>query len=119
MTILIQFPLGLAVISETTLRLSIAIDLPTRFTPPGTSASTTTKRGPSCAFRHPPSRRWGRLFGEGYQNYEDGEDQARPTMTPQKPAKRALEQNSAQVRYWFEHKSPAIKRHAASEKGKI
>ena len=40
-------------------------------------------------------------------------------LTPQKPAKRALEQNPAQVAYWLEHKYPAIKRQAAAEKGKI
>jgi transposase len=40
-------------------------------------------------------------------------------LTPQKPAKRALEQNPAQVSYWLQHKYPAIKKQALEEKGKI
>jgi len=40
-------------------------------------------------------------------------------LTPQKPAKRALEQNSAQVRYWLQSKYPAIVRQAALEKAEI
>ena len=40
-------------------------------------------------------------------------------LTPQKPAKRAVEQNPAQVRYWLEHKYPEIRRQAVMEKGKI
>jgi len=40
-------------------------------------------------------------------------------LTVQKPAKRALEQNPAQVAYWLQHKYPAIQRQAAKEKGKI
>jgi transposase len=40
-------------------------------------------------------------------------------LTPQKPAKRALEQNPAQVRYWLQTKYPAIVHQAALEKGEI
>ena len=40
-------------------------------------------------------------------------------LTPQKPAKRALEQNPAQVRYWLQTKYPAIVRQAAAEKAEI
>jgi transposase len=40
-------------------------------------------------------------------------------LTPQKPAKRALEQNPAQVRCWLEHKYPEIKQRVVAEKGKI
>ena len=40
-------------------------------------------------------------------------------LTPQKPAKRALEQNPAQVRYWLQHKYPAIQRQAEAEGAKI
>jgi transposase len=40
-------------------------------------------------------------------------------LTPQKPAKRALEQNPAQVRYWLQTKYPAIVRQAALEKAAI
>jgi len=40
-------------------------------------------------------------------------------LTVQKPAKRALEQNPAQVAYWLKHKYPAIQKQAAQEKGKI
>ena len=39
-------------------------------------------------------------------------------LTAQKPAKRALEQNSAQVRYWLRTKYPAI-RQQAKEKGAL
>jgi transposase len=40
-------------------------------------------------------------------------------LTPQKPAKRALEQNPAQVRYWLQTKYPAIVRQATLEKAEI
>lgn len=40
-------------------------------------------------------------------------------LTPQKPAKRALEQNPAQVRYWLDHKYPSIQRQAKAEGAKI
>jgi transposase len=40
-------------------------------------------------------------------------------LTPQKPAKRALEQNPAQVSYWLKHKYPAIQKQALQEKAKI
>jgi transposase len=40
-------------------------------------------------------------------------------LTVQKPAKRALEQNPAQVRYWLQTKYPAIVRKAAKEKADI
>ena len=40
-------------------------------------------------------------------------------LTAQKPAKRALEQNPAQVRYWLQTKYPAIVRQAKEEKAKI
>jgi transposase len=40
-------------------------------------------------------------------------------LTVQKPAKRAMEQNPAQVAYWLKHKYPAIQKQAAQEKGKI
>jgi transposase len=40
-------------------------------------------------------------------------------LTVQKPAKRALEQNPAQVRYWLQTKYPAIVRQAAKEKAEI
>jgi len=40
-------------------------------------------------------------------------------LTPQKPARRALEQNPNQVRYWLKEKYPAISRQAAAEKARI
>ena len=40
-------------------------------------------------------------------------------LTVQKPAKRALEQNPAQVKYWLQTKYPAIVREAALEKAHI
>jgi len=40
-------------------------------------------------------------------------------LTPQKPAKRALEQNPAQVKYWLQTKYPAIVRQAAQENAAI
>ena len=40
-------------------------------------------------------------------------------LTVQKPAKRALEQNPAQVKYWLQTKYPAIVRQAAQEKAEI
>lgn len=40
-------------------------------------------------------------------------------LTPQKPAKRALEQNPNAVRYWLNTKYPKIVRQAAAEKGEI
>lgn len=40
-------------------------------------------------------------------------------LTVQKPAKRALEQNPAQVRYWMQTKYPSIVRRAALEKASI
>jgi len=40
-------------------------------------------------------------------------------LTAQKPAKRALEQNPAQVRYWLQTKYPAIVRQAKEEKAQI
>ena len=40
-------------------------------------------------------------------------------LTVQKPAKRALEQNPAQVRYWLRTKYPAIVRQAAKEKAAL
>ena len=40
-------------------------------------------------------------------------------LTVQKPAKRALEQNPVQVRYWLQTKYPAIVRQAAVEKADI
>jgi transposase len=40
-------------------------------------------------------------------------------LTVQKPAKRALEQNPAQVRYWLQTKYPAIVRQAKEEKAQI
>jgi len=40
-------------------------------------------------------------------------------LTVQKPAKRALEQNPAQVAYWLKHKYPYIQKQTTKEKGKI
>lgn len=40
-------------------------------------------------------------------------------LTVQKPAKRALEQNPAQVRYWLDTKYPAIARKAKEQKAEI
>jgi len=40
-------------------------------------------------------------------------------LTPQKPARRALEQNPAQVRYWLKEKYPAINRQAKEENARI
>jgi hypothetical protein len=40
-------------------------------------------------------------------------------LTAQKPAKRALEQNPAQVRYWLQTKYPAIVRQATAENAQI
>ncbi len=39
--------------------------------------------------------------------------------TPQKPAKRALQQNPVQVKYWLETKYPAIERQAKDEGARI
>lgn len=60
-----------------------------------------------------------RRFGLRISRWTVGRYLTRWGLTPQKPAKRALEQNPAQVAYWLEHKYPAIKRRAAQEKGKI
>jgi transposase len=40
-------------------------------------------------------------------------------LAPQKPARRALEQNPAQVRYWLREKYPAISRQAKEENARI
>jgi transposase len=60
-----------------------------------------------------------RRFGLSLSRWTVGRYLRRWGLTPQKPAKRALEQNPAQVRYWLETKYPAIQRQALQEKGKI
>lgn len=40
-------------------------------------------------------------------------------LSPQKPARRALEQNPAQTRYWLKEKYPAICRQAKAERARI
>ena len=60
-----------------------------------------------------------RRFGLRLSRWTVGRYLAQWGLTPQKPAKRALEQNPAQVAYWLEHKYPAIKQQASQEKGKI
>ena len=60
-----------------------------------------------------------RRFGVTLSRWTVGRYLNRWGLTVQKPAKRALEQNSAQVAYWLEHEYPAIQKQATKEKGKI
>jgi len=60
-----------------------------------------------------------RRFGVTLSRWTVGRYLNRWGLTAQKPAKRALEQNPAQVAYWLEHEYPAIQKQAAKEKGKI
>jgi transposase len=60
-----------------------------------------------------------RRFGIGLSRWTVGRYLRKWGLTPQKPAKRALEQNPTQVRYWLEHKYPAIQHQAKSEKARI
>jgi transposase len=60
-----------------------------------------------------------RRFGVRLSRWTVGRYLSRWGLTVQKPAKRALEQNPAQVAYWLKHKYPAIQKQAAQEKGKI
>jgi transposase len=60
-----------------------------------------------------------RRFGVSLSRWTVGRYLNQWGLTVQKPAKRALEQNPAQVAYWLKHKYPAIQRQAAKEKGKI
>jgi len=60
-----------------------------------------------------------RRFGVRLSRWTVGRQLREWGLTPQKPAKRALEQNPAQVKYWLEHKYAAIQRQAKAEKGKI
>jgi transposase len=60
-----------------------------------------------------------RRFGVRLSRWTVGRHLKEWGLTPQKPAKRALEQNPAQVKYWLEHKYVAIQRQAKAEAAKI
>lgn len=60
-----------------------------------------------------------RRFGIRLSRWTVGRHLKEWGLTPQKPAKRALEQNPAQVKYWLEHKYAAIQQQAKAEKAKI
>lgn len=60
-----------------------------------------------------------RRYGVTYSTSSVGRLLRRWNMTPQKPAKRALEQNPAEVRRWLEEEYPAIQRQAKAEKAEI
>jgi transposase len=60
-----------------------------------------------------------RRFGVKLSRWTVGRYLKQWGLTVQKPAKRALEQNPAQVAYWLKHKYPAIQRQAVREKGRI
>lgn len=58
-------------------------------------------------------------FGTGLSRWTVGRYLKKWGLSPQKPAKRALEQNPAQVRYWLRSNYPAIRLQAKSEKARI
>ena len=58
-------------------------------------------------------------YGVTYSISTVGRLLRRWNMTPQKPARRALEQNPAEVRRWLQDEYPAIRRLAAKEKAEI
>jgi transposase len=60
-----------------------------------------------------------RRFGVRLSRWTVGRYLKRWGLTPQKPARRALEQNPAQVKYWLETKYPAIERQAKEEGARI
>jgi transposase len=60
-----------------------------------------------------------RRFGIQLSRWTMGRHMKSWGLTAQKPAKRALEQNPAQVRYWLQTKYPAICRQAKEEKAQI
>jgi transposase len=60
-----------------------------------------------------------RRFGLSLSRWTVGRHLKDWGLTVQKPAKRALEQNPAQVRYWLQTKYPTIVRQAAQEKAEI
>jgi transposase len=60
-----------------------------------------------------------RRFGIKLSVWTVGRYLARWGFTPQKPARRALEQNSQEVRLWLERKYPEIRRLAKREKAQI
>jgi transposase len=60
-----------------------------------------------------------RRFGVKLSRWTVGRHLKEWGLTPQKPAKRALEQNPVQVKYWLEHKYPLIQRQALAEGAKI
>ena len=60
-----------------------------------------------------------RRFGIRLSRWTVGRHLKEWGLTPQKPAKRALEQNPARVKYWLEHKYAAIQQQAKAEKAKI
>ena len=60
-----------------------------------------------------------RRFGLSLSRWTVGRHLKDWGLTVQKPAKRALEQNPQQVRYWLQTKYPAIVRQAALEKAAI
>jgi transposase len=60
-----------------------------------------------------------RRFGVSLSRWTVGRYLNQWGLSVQRPAKRALEQNPAQVAYWLQHKYPAIQRQATKEKGKI
>jgi transposase len=60
-----------------------------------------------------------RRFGAAYSVSSVGRLLRRWNMTPQKPARRALEQNPAEVRQWLQEEYPAIRKQAIEEKAEI
>jgi Transposase and inactivated derivatives len=60
-----------------------------------------------------------RRFGRKLSRWTVGRYMKEWGLTVQKPAKRALEQNPARVRYWLEVKYPAIAKRAKAEYAKI
>ncbi len=60
-----------------------------------------------------------RRFGVKYSKIHVGRLLARWGMTPQKPAKRALEQNPAAVKRWLDVEYPAIRKRANRENAEI
>jgi len=60
-----------------------------------------------------------RKFGINVSLWTSGRYLKRWGFTPQKPVRRALEQNPQDVRNWLEEEYPAIREQAKSEKGQI
>jgi len=60
-----------------------------------------------------------RRFGVQLSVWTVGRYLKRWGFTPQKPARRAWEQNPEQVQHWLEHEYPSIRRQAQREKAQI